>query len=151
METNQVPHPPQGFMETLEYYLVTKAPFQIPANVKEMIVQFGPWLACIVLLATIPLFLTFLGLGSMFLFYSPYYMVGGGNWYMHFIFTAITFVLEIVALPGLFGRKMFGWNMIFYATVVSFLGSVLSGNVIGGIIFAIISLYVLFQIRSYYS
>lgn len=169
METNQIPNPPQinvpmppsplnsgsqgapqGFMGTLEYYLVTKAPFQIPANVKEIIVKFGPWLIVIALLGFVPLILALSGFRTISFFYSSYYSMYGGKLYL-LIFPAINFVLEIIALPGLFGRKMFGWNMIFYAVMVSFAGSVISGNIVGGIIFAIIGLYVLFQIRSYYN
>ena len=154
---NPVPPPPnqggqetpQGFMGTLEYYFVTKAPFQIPANVKEIIVKFGPWLIALVLLGSVPLIFALSGLSTSSFFYTSYYMAGG--WSLFLIFPALTFVLEIIALPGLFGRKMFGWNMIFYAVIVSFVGGVISGNVIGGIFFAIIGLYVLFQIRSYYN
>ena len=156
---NPVPSPenpgnqatPQGFMGTLEYYLVAKAPFQIPANIKEMIVKFGPWLNLIFLLTFIPVILALIGLGTLISFYSGAYMAGGGAWSIYSILSLITFVLSIIALPGLFRRKLSGWNMTFYAAVVSFVSSIISGNLIGGIISAILGLYVLFQIRSYYN
>ena len=154
---NPVPSPtnpgnqgaPRGFMETLEYYLVTKAPFQIPANVKEMIVKFGPWLDALFLLISIPLVLALIGLNTVLSIYPRTYMASG--WSIFSIFSLITFVLSVIALPGLFRRKLSGWNMIFYASIISLVSNVFSGNIVGGIIGAIIGLYILFQIRSYYN
>ena len=59
-------------------------------------------------------------------------------------------VLLAVALPGLFARKMNGWNFLFYQIIVSFVAAIIVGNIVGGIISAVIGLYVLFQIKSYY-
>ena len=144
---------PESFVRTLEHYFVTKAPFQIPANIKEFIVKYGPWLMVVLLVVMIPGILVLIGLSGLGVtfgtIYSPAYMASG--WSFYAIFALVAFVLNLLALPGLFKRKLSGWNLIFYSTLVSFLGSILMMNIIGGLISVIISLYILFQIRSYYS
>ena len=49
---------------TLEEYLVKKAPYQLPADVKEGIVKFGPWIIlifyCVSNFFSIKFFLNFL-------------------------------------------------------------------------------------------
>ncbi len=147
---NQVP--PTGFMNTLEYYFVTKAPFQIPANVKEIIVKFGPWVQLIFLLTFIPLVIALLGLGSALSVYSRAYGASFGSMMtISTVISLVTIIMTIIALPGLFGRKMSGWNMSFYARLVSFVGSLIVGNVLGAIVGIIVSLYVWFQVKSYYN
>ena len=55
-----------------------------------------------------------------------------------------------MALPGLFARKMSGWTLLFYAQVVSVIGSLLALNILGALVFGLIWFYVLFQIRPLY-
>lgn len=141
--------PSKGLMETLEYYFVTKAPFQIPANIKELIVKFTPWLNVIFLLTIIPLALAVIGLGSLFTFYAGAYGYHSGWSFYYFINLAIL-ILGVMALPGLFARKKSGWNMTFYEIALSFVGSIFYGNMVGAIVGAVISFYVLFQVKSYY-
>jgi hypothetical protein len=59
-------------------------------------------------------------------------------------------VLRGVALPGLFARKMSGWKLLFYAQLVSMLSSLIIGAWFSVIIGGLISLYVMFQLRSMY-
>lgn len=156
METNQNSVPPtsggssapSGFMATLEYYLVTKAPFQLPTSVKEFIVKFGPWIDLLFLLTFIPLIFALIGFGAFFSAYSMGYYAGG--WSIYSILSLIAFVLGVIALPGLFGRKLVGWNFLFYSQIIYFVQSIISGNLIGGLIGVIIGFYFLFQIKSYY-
>ena len=61
------------------------------------------------------------------------------------------FQLLGMALPGLFARKMSGWTLLFYEQLVGFVGSILSGSIIGGIIGTLIGLYILFQVRTKYT
>jgi hypothetical protein len=66
------------------------------------------------------------------------------------IFLLAHFALMIAALPGLFARKRSGWNLIFYSELLSIVYSLLSYNIIGGIVGGLIGLYILFQIRTLY-
>ena len=60
---------------------------------------------------------------------------------------------EYVALEkrlDFFNRKINGWNMTFYEIIVSFVGSVMYGNIFGAVISVVVGLYILFQVKSYY-
>jgi len=127
---------------------VKKAPIQLPDNAKEWIVQYGPWITLVILVLTLPLLLAVLGVGTALMpFAGVGYAIGFG-------FVAIGLIIEIgltvMALPGLFARKMSGWTLLFYARLVSLVANVLSGAVVSALLVAQISLYVLFQVRLLY-
>jgi len=126
---------------------VKKAPIQLPDNAKEWIVQYGPWLTLVILVLTLPV-LAVLGIGTVLI---PFAGVGYAT---GFGFVAIGLIIEIgltvMALPGLFARKMSGWTLLFYARLVSLVANVLSGAVVSALLVAQISLYVLFQLRPLY-
>ena len=139
----------QGLIATLDEYLVKKAPFQIPEGGKEFIVRFGPWISLVLLLMALPLLLVALGLGTIVApFIGVSYAAGFG---IAAILALVQIVLFGMALPGLFARKMAGWTFLLYAELVGFVGSILSGSIIGGIIGTLIGLYILFQVRTKYS
>jgi len=140
--------PPKDLIGFLHFYLVTKAPFQLPDAAKEAIVQYGPWVTIVLLVLTLPLLLALLGIGAIF---SPF---GGVSAAAGFGIVAIGTLVEvgltIAALPGLFARKIGGWTLIFYARVVSFVTSILALSLASGIVFGLISFYILFQVRPSY-
>jgi hypothetical protein len=139
---------PAGLIATLDDYLVKRAPFQIPESARELIVKFGPWISLVLLVLTLPFLLVALGLGALL---SP---LGGVATATSFglaaIVTVVQTILLVMALPGLFGRKMSGWMFLFYEQLLSFVGSVLAGSLIGGGVALLIGLYVLFQVRQKY-
>jgi hypothetical protein len=144
----EVSQPPSDMMGFLDYYLVQKAPFQIPDGGREWIVKYGPWIAVVLLVLTLPPLLFALGIGALVM---PF---GGVTYAAGFTYITILILvnvgLTVMALPGLFARKIAGWNLLFYAQLVGFLTSLLSGSVVGGLIGLLISLYILFQIRGLY-
>ena len=109
---------PKDLIGFLDFYLVKKAPFQLPDGAKEWIVQFGPWITVVLLILT--------------------------------LFVVVEIGLMIAALPGLFSRKMSGWRLLFYSQLVSLAYSLLSRNIVSGLIVGLISLYILFQVRPLY-
>ncbi len=139
---------PRDLMGFLDYYLVRKAPFQIPDGAREWIVRYGPWIMLVLLVLSLPALLAALGLGTFVLPLAGAYGAGFGIATLFFLAGA---ALRVLSLPGLFARKMSGWSLAFYATLVSFVGSLLAGSIVSGIIGTLIGLYILFQIRSYYS
>jgi len=150
-DTQQQPstdQPPKDLIGFIDFYLVKKAPFQLPEPAKEAIVQYGPWITIVLLVLTLPLLLALLGIGAIF---SPF---GGVSAAAGFGIVALGTIIEvgltIAALPGLFARKMNGWTFLFYARVVSFVTSILALNIVGAIVFGLISFYILFQIRPLY-
>jgi len=144
VDTEQAPKDLVGF---LDFYLVKKAPFQIPDNIRELFVKYGPWIALVFLIISIPPLLILLGIGTVLL---PFAGVAAPGWGLAMIALVVTLGLEIAALPGLFARRMSGWRLIFYAQLVGIVHSLLMGSVIGAIVGGLIGLYVLFQIRSLY-
>ena len=140
--------PSQDLIGFLDFYLVTKAPFQVPDGGREVIVRFGPWITVVLLILTLPLLLFGLGLGAI---YIPF---GGIGYASRFgvltIFVVVQVGLMIAALPGLFSRKMAGWRLLFYSQLIAIVYNVLSGNIVGGLLFGLIALYILFQIRQLY-
>jgi hypothetical protein len=139
---------PKDLIGFFDFYLVKKAPFQLPKEVKEFLVKFGPWIALVLLLLSLPGLLVMLGLGTAFMpFGGAVYSVG---------FTYITvvllaqLVLMAVALPGLFKRKMAAWRLVFYSHLIGIVSQLLMGAILGAIIGGLIGLYILFQIRPLY-
>jgi hypothetical protein len=139
---------PKDLMGFLEFYLVQKAPFQIPPEGKEWIVKYGPWITVILLIFFLPALLVVLGIGAAFV---PFAGVGYAT---GFGYAAVLLLVQIglmlVALPGLFARKMTGWNMLFYSRIVSFVATLLMGAIISALVGALIGFYILFQIRPLY-
>ncbi len=140
--------------ETLELYLVDKAPFNIPENIKELIVKFTPYLVILGIIVSIPGILAAFGLGVILSPFSP--MMGGWRMYFGLNYTiammilAIALVIETLAVKGLFRKEEKAWRLMFYASLLSLLSSVFYGGIVGGLIGTIISWYILFQIKEYY-
>ena len=150
-DTSQAPKDMIGF---LDYYLVKKAPFQIPDGAREWIVKYGPWITVVLLLISLPAIFLLLGIGA---FLTPFAGAGYGYGYAYgfaywpsMLGLVAHVVLMGLALPGLFARKMSGWTLMFYAQAVSAIAAILSMSIISGLIGALISFYILFQIRSLY-
>jgi hypothetical protein len=144
-DTTQAPKDLIGF---LDFYLVKKAPFQIPDGAKEWIVKWGPWISVVILILLLPALLFALGISAFFL---PFAGVAAPGLAFAWIFLVVELGLVVASLPGLFARKMSGWKLAFYARLASILYSLLSYAIIGAIVGGLISLYILFQIREKYS
>jgi hypothetical protein len=136
-------------MGFLTYWLVTRAPLQLPPAAKEWLVRYGPWITIVLLVLSLPALLIVLGLGTALVPFA------GAGYATGFGYLAIGLIVEIAltvaSLPGLFARKMAGWHLFFYARIVSIVTSLLAGAVIGAIVGGVISLYILFQIRPLYT
>lgn len=139
----------------LDEYMVTKAPFALPDGLKEFLVKVSPYLVIIFAVLTLPLIFAVLGFSTAL---APLGMMGGyGLGYgwgfsmiVSLIVAALTLVLYVMAVPGLFKRTHGAWHLLFYASIVSLIGSIFSFNIIGGIIGAVIGWYILFQLKSKY-
>jgi hypothetical protein len=147
MTTKTTPAP-KDLVDWLDYYLVAKAPVQLPDNAKEWIVRYSPWITIVAMVLALPPLLFVFGIGAAL---TPF---GGLGYATGFTYQAIGALVEIgliiAALPGLFARKMSSWQLLFYAALISFVFELLSGAVVGGIVGALISLYILFQVRTLY-
>ncbi|MEK7478123.1 MAG: chromate transporter [Patescibacteria group bacterium] len=134
----------------LDDYLGKKAP-ALPMGVKDFLVKIAPWAVILSLIIMIPGVLAYWRLGTLMMPYA--YYVGGRSalFTLSTILSAIAIIINILAIPGLFKRTASGWNFIFYGVLVSTVSSLVSGNIVGAIIGFLISMYLIFQIRSYYN
>lgn len=138
--------------DMLDLYLVKKAPFQLPANIKELIVKYGPYITLILMILLLPIIIAALGLSAILL---PMVGVAAGvttgiSTTINLLFAIAALVLEALALPGLFSRSKVGWNFVFYGTLVSAVSYLVRLDIFSLVVGTLISLYFLFQIRSYY-
>jgi hypothetical protein len=136
---------PKDLMGFLDFYLVRKAPFQIPAEGKEWIVKYGPWITLVLLILFLPRLLLVLGIGTPFA--GVPYATGFG---LAAVLLIVELGLMVAALSGLFARRMSGWTLLFYSRIVSFVASLLMGAIVNGLVSALISMYILFQVRPLY-
>src|SRR5438270_744532 len=65
LEQGPAPQAPNDLFGLLDYYLVTRAPFQLPDSVKEWTVRCGPWITVVVLAVMLPAALMMIGLGAV--------------------------------------------------------------------------------------
>ena len=139
---------PKDLVGFLDFYLVQKAPFQIPGEIRELLVKFGPWIALVLLVLSLPGLLLVLGLGTAFM---PF---GGVGYSSGFGILTVALLAQIVllgmALPGLFTRKQSSWKLLFYSQLVGIVSSLLTGSIVWALIGGLIGLYILFQIRALY-
>jgi len=146
MAEDQAPKDLIGF---LDYYLVKKAPFELPPGAKEVIVKYGPWITVVLLVLSLPPLLFALGIGTLLIpFGGVAYARGFG---FAIIFLVVELILMVMALPGLFARKTAGWRLLFYSQLVSIVYSLLSGSIVGGLLGGLIGLYIIFQVRALYT
>ena len=136
--------------DTLEVYLVKKAPFSIPENWKELIVKFVPYLTILRIVGTV--LILFGALVSPFTaFLGPRYALSYSfNYVLSMLALAVVVVLEAMAVPGLFKRQEKAWRFLFYASLVNAVSGFLGGDWVGMIIGTLLFWYVLFQVKEYY-
>ena len=135
---------------TLELYLVKKAP-ALPVGAKEAIVKYGPYITVVMMVMLLPVLLGVLGLSA---FLMPFSYMGGLRYGLGFsfstIFSLVVLVMQGLALPALFKRQISGWKFMYYVALIQAVQNLLRFDLGGLIIGSAISLYILFQIKSYY-
>jgi hypothetical protein len=123
----------------------------LPENVKSFIVSVAPWLIIISAIAMIPAILLIFGLGNVF---GPItYLNGlyhGTTFYITWFLSVTAFLLQVAAIKGLMDKKISAWRLVFYSALISAVSNLVSLSIASFIIGAAISLYFLFQIKSYY-
>lgn len=134
----------------MEEYLVKKAP-NLPINWKDFIVKILPWFTLIVLILSVPLILAFLGISLFVLPFSfPGGLGSGVNAFISWLVLVASFILDLLALRGLFDIKKQGWTYLYWGVLLNGVYNLFTLNLGSLVIGTGISLYILFQIRSYY-
>lgn len=152
----------------LNELLVTKMSLKLPEGGKKFLVQAMPWLvligAILAVLAGLGSFMAIMALNSaMYGLGSVGYAVTYGTNYnlilwLGVIMLAVQAVIGFMAFSPLKERKKKGWNLIFWTDllyiVYALVNAVLSANIgsfILSLVFSVIGLYLLFQIRGAYT
>jgi hypothetical protein len=134
----------------LELYLHKKAP-ALPVKWQQVLVKYLPWITLIFLILSLPPLLILFGIGAVFMPFSFVGGVGSGALYtLSLVALAATVVLEAMAVPGLFNRKMSGWKLLYYSALLNGVFSILSVNIMGLLLGTALSLYLLYQIKHHY-
>lgn len=125
----------------------------LPANIRELLVSIAPWLALIG--GILGLFGVWsAGMLSAFFAFS---FVGGGSqmaWMIALVVALAASILELMAYGPLSARKKRGWNLLFYATVLTTAASVIQILIaygsLGSLLGALVGFWLLFEIRGLY-
>ncbi len=138
----------QPIEDWLALYFGKKAP-AMPKKVKEFIVKYGPYLSLVLLVFAFPVMLAAFGVST---FLTPFSIFRGLSLFAQLstLIALSTFILQVLALPGLFKRTQKGWYFSFYASLLTALHSLITSNLGSLIIQGLLVWYVLFQIKSYY-
>lgn len=133
----------------LEPIFLEKFP-TFPDNIKEGIVEYGPYV--LLVLSVISLFglFTALGVGTVAIGLSGMPPGTGFSFYISVISAIITVVLYLMAFSPLRARKKAGWNLLYYALLINLLSNLILLHLFGVIISGLIGFWVLFQIREKY-
>lgn len=123
----------------------------LPASVRELLVKLAPYFAIIGLVLSLPIILFALKLSAI----ASMIPTMGGMWYAYGTYLAlpsaiISVILLGLSISGLFARHSEGWRYLYYNALVGGVFSVLNMDLGGLVIGTGITLYVLFQVRSYY-
>jgi predicted neutral ceramidase superfamily lipid hydrolase len=142
--------------------LVVKAPFQLPKGFTDFLVSFGPWITLVVGILLLPAILAVFTIGSLVgVAGSAYYATAvGPSYWLSILMLVVQVVIMFISVPMLLKRKRNGWLLLFYADLLSFVYGVVNGfsynnfpltSIVTSLISLVIGLYVLFQIRRYYT
>lgn len=161
----------QKLEQQLNDWLVTKAPFQLPENGRHALVRAMPWLTLIggilMLIAAwgIVQLITFSNplidaanqLNAMYGVNSPVASYSPLMW-ADIAILVIEALLFFIAYPALKTHSKKGWNLLYWITLANAVSGVVRiladgsiGSLIGSLLGTVIGLYLVFQIRAYYT
>lgn len=133
---------------TLESIFADRLP-TLPKGLTNFIVSVGPWVILLSLVIAFPILLGALGLSVFLVPFSMLTKMGTNLTLDIFIAVAVT-AINALALPGLFSRRLSGWRLLFYGSLVTFTGRLLAAEFTSLVFGALIGWYFLFQIKRYY-
>ena len=124
----------------------------LPKAWTDVIVKIVPWIALIFGLLGVLASLAAIGVSTVV---SPIIAMGGGvgaaaNGMIGAVLALVSSGLLLASFPGTRKMKMSGWTLLFYSEVVSLVSSVVFLTV-GGVIWTLVGLYIIFQIKKHYN
>lgn len=139
--------------KTLEEYFGKKAP-ALPQNIKEIIVKIAPYLSILSAIVSVPAIFLLFGLGSLVTVLAPlggaYAITQVPTMWIGTLILIPAVILEVMAIPGLFERKLTAWRYLYWAQLISGVSNLVQFNILGTIVGLAIGFYLLFQVKSFY-
>ncbi len=152
-------------------YLVRDAPFQLPTEIKDLIVKIayplaviGAILMTLTLVWLIPVMLAFMGLSVLMMPFAGPQIVGFdliglilSTLNIYILYLSIKWFYQ--SLPGLKAHTQQGWEYVFHGSLLGVVSSLIQSHSVMGILFAIgpslvnliISMYLWFQVKDRYT
>lgn len=121
-----------------------------PDNVKELLVQYGPYLILIGAILGLLGLLTAFGIGTAALGIGMASYGSGFSFYVGIVLATVMMIMYLMAFSPLRARKKAGWNLMYYALLLSLISSLLQLAILSVIIGGVLGFWVLFQIRDKY-
>jgi hypothetical protein len=127
----------------LEKHLGPQAKVLLPARHQENYVRFLPWVAVIFLPIKLAAVLLLVGVSMLAALVGSFSPLASA-------LALVVFVLDLIALPGLFGRTRRGWAFFTYALAVNALGNVFSFSLFG-LATSTLMFWIAFQVKPRYA
>lgn len=141
---------PQLLLEKeLEPIFLQKFP-PFSEGLKEGIAQFGPYVLLLFSILGIIGLLGAAGLGGLGIGMGVVSFGTGFRFYVGILIAILMVVLYLLAFSPLKARKKSGWNLIYYALLISLLSNLVQLNIFGFIVGGLLGFWILFQIREKY-
>jgi hypothetical protein len=125
-----------------------KAP-ALPKSARDVIVKIAPWAALLFGVMGALALLPALGITAMA---TPWMMLAGRAGLMVWVawgILAANVVLDLMAVQPLMARKMRGWQLMFYASLLGALTNLLNFS-LGGLVGVAIGWYILYGVKKSY-
>lgn len=121
-----------------------------PDNVKELLVQYGPYLILIGAVLGLLGLLAAFGVGTAAIGIGMASYGGGFSFYVGIVLATVMMIMYLMAFSPLRARKRAGWNLMYYALLLSLVSNLLQMAILAVIIGGVLGFWVLFQIRDKY-
>jgi hypothetical protein len=161
-----------GLEAKLDEMLFKKAPYQLPENARKGLVSALPWLT---LVGGVLMLWAAWGLYTILTYVSPFATLANelnaayGVGYVSPVgfsplvwvslgLLVVEAVMFFIAFPALQAHKKSGWNLLFWVSLLNIVEVVLQvigytnfGSLVASLLGSLVGLYLLFQVRSYYT
>ncbi len=134
-------------------YFYYHAPFHLPKGLKDFLVKIFPYLAALGVIFSIRQLLYALGImqqPAVDEAVQRFYGLSFGLSPLERVQTIGSFILNAVALPGLFKMQRMGWVYVFYSFLFSLIMALLMVNIVAFIVGGVVGGYLVMQFREYY-
>ncbi|MCF2443043.1 hypothetical protein L0657_03665 [Dyadobacter sp. CY345] len=121
-----------------------------PDDIKEFLVKYGPYLILFIAIFMLFGLLTAFGIGTAAIGIGVVAYGSGFMMYISLFIATIIAVMYLMAFTPLRARKKAGWNLMYYALLLSLISSLVQLALLSAIISGLIGFWVLFQIREKY-